>query len=125
MFIRLSFFLCFLSCLFAPIAAGEAQVFLYISGTIYYGDTRQPAAEVVVSLLNREHESLITYTTDATGTFRFNSIKPEQYIVAIQVDGYEPVNMSIDLTFTSGNAIPIYLRPLAGSKLPAPTPQGP
>jgi tetratricopeptide (TPR) repeat protein len=126
MLIRLSFLFCFLSFLFAPISPGQAQVPLYISGTVYYADTRQPANEVVVSLLNREHESLITYTTDATGNFRFNSIKPEQYIIAIQVDGYEPVNMNIDLTFTSGSAIPIYLRPLVNKALPAaPSPQGP
>jgi tetratricopeptide (TPR) repeat protein len=93
-----------------------------ITGHVYLQDPSHPAKQVTVTVQNVQHEYIISDVTSETGEFRFTGLKLAQYIVLVQVDEYEPVSLSLDLSFDAGNALAIYLKPLASKQK---TPQGP
>jgi tetratricopeptide (TPR) repeat protein len=81
-----------------------------IAGQVYFEDTTHPAAGVTVDLLNAEHTSASTTRTDDSGEFHFGGLNIAQYFVSVQLAGYEPVSISIDLNYEVDDHLTIYLK---------------
>lgn len=97
----------------------SAQRGYSITGHVYYQDNSSPAKYVTVTIQTAQHEFLRSDVTSDTGDFHFTGLQLAQYIVLVQVDGYEPFSLELDLAFEDGNALVIYLKPL-GNKQKAP-----
>jgi tetratricopeptide (TPR) repeat protein len=90
----------------------------HISGTAYYADTGQPAEHIFVDLVSAGGLLITTATTTASGTFEFQDLDPEVYELAVHIQDYEPISVSIDLSFTSsyGNELVLHKRGEAAAK---------
>jgi len=82
----------------------------HISGTVYYADTGQGAEHVFVDLQTAEGLIITTATTSATGDFSFLNLTPQVYQVSVRSQDYEPVSISVDLSFTSVNGQSVVLQ---------------
>ena len=87
-----------------------------IAGHVYYQDNSSPATHVTVTIQTAQHEFLLSDFTSETGEFRFTGLKLAQYFVLTQVDGYEPFSVELDLAFSDGNGLVIYLKPIANKQ---------
>jgi tetratricopeptide (TPR) repeat protein len=105
-------------CLIFPVPI-SAQRAVDIGGRVLFADNNQPASHVTVSVLNIEHQPLLSDFTSDTGEFRFSGLGGGQYIVSIQVSGYEPVAINVDMAFEVDNGLLIYLKPVAKTANPA------
>ena len=81
-----------------------------ISGTAYYGDTGQPAEHIFVDLLTQGGSNIGTATTTASGSFEFVNLGPEVYQLSVRSNDYEPISISIDLSFNSSSGNELILR---------------
>jgi tetratricopeptide (TPR) repeat protein len=50
--------------------------------------------------------------TTASGGFEFYDLASASYALAINQQGYQPIEVSVDLSLTSSNGVTIYLKPL-------------
>jgi tetratricopeptide (TPR) repeat protein len=104
-------------CLLAlPAFAQFSQKPATIAGNLYYVDDYHPAANVPISLYDSEHVVLETLNTMDQGQFRFGGLKRAAYELNINVDGYQPVTIDVDISFGSNKTLAIYLKPTADSK---------
>ena len=87
-----------------------------INGNVYYDDGNQPAAHVMVQLQGSEGESRQTEETTDSGWFEFRRLGGGTYALAVDVQGYERVTTSVNLSFTPEKGVVIRLRSLAGEK---------
>jgi tetratricopeptide (TPR) repeat protein len=92
-----------------------------INGNVYYEDGNQAAAHVLVQLQDSEGDSRQTEETTDSGWFEFRRLSGGTYVLAIDVQGYERVNVSVDLSFMPEKGVVIKLRPTADGKKPAST----
>lgn len=90
----------------------------HISGAAFYADTGQPAEHIFVDLISAGGSLITTATTTASGTFDFYNLDPEVYELAVHISDYDPVSVSIDLSFTSsnGNELVLHKRGEAAGK---------
>jgi Tfp pilus assembly protein PilF len=86
---------------------------LMISGNVYY-DNHQPAEHVTVELRNAEGELEAPQATTGTGGFEFRRLARGTYGISVDVNGYEPASMTVDVTYASAKGIQIFLRPIHG-----------
>jgi len=93
-----------------------------ITGYVYYQDSTRPAKFVTVTIQTEQHQYLLSDVTSETGGFHFTGLKLSQYLVVIQVDGFESVSLSLDLAFDDGNGLAIYLKPLPNKQKALPGP---
>jgi len=100
------------SCLLFP-AHISAQHAVDIGGQVLFADNNHPAKGVTVSVLNIQHQLIVSDFTSDNGEFRFSGLQKDQYIVSIQISDYEPVAINVDLTFELPNGLLIYLKPVA------------
>lgn len=108
--IRLGFaMLLFLSCLMVPLSA-NAQTPVALGGNVYYEDDYSPAKNVVISLSDVEQVQLTTQATSDDGGFRFRGLMRSTYTVSINASGYEPITLTVDLSFSSDKVVAIYLK---------------
>jgi tetratricopeptide (TPR) repeat protein len=114
----LSIFLSALSLLVS--ASARAQNRVTVSGNVYFQDQSHPAVNVLVTLSDAEQVTLATEATDGSGGFRFSALKRGTYTVGLNVSGYEPITLEVDMNFASDRGIPIYLRPNSKDKASAP-----
>lgn len=96
-----------------------------IAGNVYYVDDYHPAGNVPISLYDSEHVVLETLNTLDQGQFRFGGLKRAAYELVLNVSGYEPVSLGVDVSFASDKTITIYLKPIADSKKNPDAPGGP
>ena len=88
--------------------APESRV---LNGNVYYAVGNKPAENVTVQLQSSEGNLIAPIQTDANGWFEFRGLARVEYVIAIYVDGYEPVMFQVDLLFTSSRGNVIYLKP--------------
>lgn len=81
-----------------------------LSGTVYYAGGNQPAENIPVELYSSEGSLIAMQTTASNGWFDFRGIKRFTYVLKIHVDGFEPVNINVDLSLTSSRGNVIYLK---------------
>ena len=101
-------------------ANAGAQNRVTVSGNVYFQDQSHPAVNVLVTLSDSEQVNLATEATDGSGAFRFSALKRGTYTVSINVSGYEPLTLGVDMNFASDRGIPIYLRADSKDKTSAP-----
>jgi hypothetical protein len=86
-----------------------------LSGTLYYAGGNQPAEHVNVELHSSEGNIIAPQTTSSTGWFEFRGLPRGTYVIAIRQDGFEPINLNVDMMFNSSRGNVIYLTPRQGS----------
>ncbi|MGB7438964.1 MAG: tetratricopeptide repeat protein [Candidatus Acidiferrum sp.] len=104
-----------IACLLLPLGT-SAQKAATIAGNVYYGNDYNPAQNVAVSLYDNERVLLETQTTLDGGQFRFGGVKRSTYILNIDVPGYEPVSLDVDVSMASDKILAIYLKPSSKKK---------
>lgn len=87
-----------------------------ISGNVYYDDGNHPAAHVMVQLRGSEGDSRQTEETTDSGWFEFRRMSPGTYALAIDLQGYERVSTTVDLSFMPAKGLVIKLRSTSGQK---------
>ena len=93
---------------------------LTVNGNVYYEDN-QPAAHVLVQLQGSEGESRQTEETTDSGWFEFRRLSGGSYVLALDVQGYERVATTVDLSFMPEKGVVLRLRALPGEKKTAGT----
>jgi tetratricopeptide (TPR) repeat protein len=97
--------------LFPPVIF--AQKASTIAGNVYYGSDYHPAGNVSIALYDSNLEMLETQSTSDVGQFRFGGLKRATYTLRIDVAGYEPVSMGVDVSMASDKTLAIYLKSTA------------
>lgn len=83
---------------------------LSISGNVYYGDTQKAAENITVELRDAAGNLLAPQSTSGSGGFEFRRLPRNQYVVVIHVSGYDRVEETEDLSFTSVHGLTFYLK---------------
>jgi tetratricopeptide (TPR) repeat protein len=81
-----------------------------ISGAAYYADSGQPAEHIFVDLLTQGGSTVATATTTGSGSFEFVDLGPDVYQLSVHSNDYEPISVSIDLSFNSSSGNELILR---------------
>ena len=84
-----------------------------LSGTVYYPGNKA-ADHITVELHSTEGSMIYPATTTASGGYEFHNLSPSTYAIAINEQGYQPVELPVDLNLTSNRGIVIYLTPIEG-----------
>jgi Tfp pilus assembly protein PilF len=81
-----------------------------ITGVVVDGDTGKPAENVTVELRNGEGLVVERTSTSSTGEFIFtNVVERSAYTLAINLTGYNPLSVGIDVNFNSGRGTTLTL----------------
>lgn len=92
-----------------------------IGGHVYYADTGDPAENVLVELRDAEGLPQQQKMTTTTGEFMFIELQPTNYHLTVDIQGYEPINEVVDLSFSSDHGVVLDLKKrneFAGRKEP-------
>jgi tetratricopeptide (TPR) repeat protein len=89
---------------------------LTINGNVYYDEGDQPASHVMVQLQGSEGESRQQEETTDSGWFEFRRLGGGTYVLMVDVQGYERVATTVDLSFMPEKGVVIRLRSLSGEK---------
>jgi Flp pilus assembly protein TadD len=89
---------------------------LTINGNVYYDDANQPAAHVMVELQGSEGDSRQQEETTDSGWFEFRRLGGGTYTLMVDVQGYEHVATTVDLSFMPEKGVVLRLRSLSGEK---------
>jgi tetratricopeptide (TPR) repeat protein len=73
-----------------------------ISGRVLYGDNFKGAEGIFITLKQRGIPINQTFTT-SLGRFEFRGLSQDAFVVEAEVEGYEPANVSVDLSFLCRN----------------------
>jgi len=87
-----------------------------ISGNVYYGDGNQAAAHVMVQLQDSAGETRLQEETTDSGGFEFQRLAGGTYTLMVDVQGYQRVAASVDLSYMPEKSVVIRLRSLSGEK---------
>jgi len=82
-----------------------------ISGNVYLGDTSHPAYNVLVQLQANDGADRLDAATNESGGFVIYDLKPANYTLALDVQGYERTSVPVDLSFASSKGLQIILQP--------------
>jgi tetratricopeptide (TPR) repeat protein len=89
---------------------GDSTLRRSVGGHVYYADTGDPAENVLVELRSgqglREQQKITT----TTGEFMFIELQPTNYHLTVDVQGYEPINEIVDLSFSSDHGVVLDLK---------------
>jgi len=94
---------------------------LTINGNVYYDDANQPAAHVLVQLQGSEGESRQQEETTDSGWFEFRRLGGGTYVLLVDVQGYQRVATTVDLSFMPEKGVVLRLKSLSGEKKTAGT----
>jgi tetratricopeptide (TPR) repeat protein len=86
----------------------------HLSGTVYLENNR-PADHVTVELHSTSGSMIAPGITSASGSFEFYDLASATYTLAVNQQGYQPIEVPVDLSLTSSNGVTIYLKPLANN----------
>jgi Flp pilus assembly protein TadD len=83
-----------------------------ITGTVVDGDTGKAAENVTVELRNDEGLVVDRTATGSTGEFVFTNVERGSYTLAINLTGYNPSSVAVDVSFNSsrGNTLTLTQR---------------
>lgn len=90
-----------------------AQKAATIAGNVYYGSDYHPASNIDISLYDSSLQFLETQATSDVGQFRFGGLKRATYTLRIDIPGYEPVSLDVDISMASDKTLAIYLKSTA------------
>lgn len=107
--IRLAMSLLVVSSLVIPFRT-SAQKPATISGNVYYGGDGNPAKDVVVKLYSSEHVLLASQSTSDSGRFEFGVLRRALYEMSVDVSGFEPVHVTVDVSMASDKGLALYLK---------------
>jgi hypothetical protein len=82
-----------------------------LSGEVWYAGGRA-AGRVPVTLSNAAGGTVGTVMTDASGSFYFDGLVPEDYIITVDVPGFRPLNYTVSLDAGSVMGLRLWLTPL-------------
>jgi tetratricopeptide (TPR) repeat protein len=85
-----------------------------LGGTVYFPGNK-PAENVNVALHSSEGSFIAPAITNASGSFEFYNLAPGSYAVSVDEQGYNRIEIPIDLTLTSNRGVIIYLAPTSSS----------
>jgi hypothetical protein len=89
---------------------------LTINGNVYYDEGNQPAAHVMVQLQGSEGDSRETEETTDSGWFEFRRLGGGTYTLMVDVQGYQQVATTVDLSFMPEKGVVLRLRSLSSEK---------
>ena len=89
---------------------------LTISGIVYYGDGNQAAAHVMVQLQDTAGETRLQDETNDSGGFEFQRLGGGTYTLMVDVQGYQRVAASLNLSYMPEKSVVIRLRALSDEK---------
>jgi tetratricopeptide (TPR) repeat protein len=113
LFVFLLLFLPFRAEAFQEGPGGVKDNFM-ITGNVYQSDTSHPAINVLVHLRAVEGSDLADASTNDSGAFMLYNLRPAIYTLEVQVQGFQPSETQVDLTFASSRSLQIILAPTAG-----------
>jgi len=124
---RVTFFMLFLACLFLFPLYSPAQISnsgeVSLSGDVMTAEGNQRVDGASVNLTNSAGNPIQQEITNTAGSFRFWGLRPSTYILKVTADGYQPQEMRVDLSYSSGLGVTFYLRAIP--KEHTPTSPGP
>ena len=86
-------------------------VALAVHGQVRYGDSRTPAANIIVRLETCSGGTTGQIMTDRDGKFLFSGLASAQYLLTIHAPGYRDVQQSVDLLTATSDYVNVYLVP--------------
>jgi tetratricopeptide (TPR) repeat protein len=89
---------------------------LTINGNVYYDDGNQPAPHVLVQLQGSEGSSRQQEETTESGWFEFRRLGGGTYVLLVDVQGYERVARTVDMSFMPEKGVVLRLKSLPGGK---------
>jgi Flp pilus assembly protein TadD len=98
-----------LSSLATPTARAFQSLTLSLGGNVYYAENQAPAENITVELRDTSGSLLAPQSTSATGAFEFRGLGRGEFVIAIRVSGYQPIEEPVDLNFTSVHGLTLYL----------------
>jgi hypothetical protein len=84
-----------------------------ISGNVYIESANRPIHNASVQLCDARGSVLSEMITSDTGEFSFRGIPAGSYMLKISAEGFETLDVTLDLNFASDRGVPIYLKPVA------------
>jgi Tfp pilus assembly protein PilF len=91
--------------------AAPHPVKLEIHGQVRLGDTRRPAANILVRLDSFSGGMIGQILTDRDGKFQFTGLRSMQYVVTVRADGYQQFQQSVDLLTATTDYVNVFLIP--------------
>jgi tetratricopeptide (TPR) repeat protein len=119
---RLGFIvICGLTCallalLTAPSARALQSLTLSLSGNVYYADSQSAAENVTVELRDQSGDLFASQSTTSSGAFEFRGLGRGEFVIAIRISGYQTIEESEDLNFTSVHGLTFYLKSSSPNK---------
>jgi tetratricopeptide (TPR) repeat protein len=107
------FLLVFASVLPSVCFAQRAGETLTISGNVYIEKADRPIRNAAVQLCDQRGSVLSEMITSDTGEFSFRGIPAASYMLKISAEGFETLEVTLELNFASDRGVPIYLKPVA------------
>ncbi|HET9399447.1 MAG TPA: tetratricopeptide repeat protein [Candidatus Acidoferrales bacterium] len=92
-------------------ASAQVRRFMSVSGYVRDDVTQKPMDNLRVELHADTGELIAQAFTNTIGEFDFTGLRAGNYILIIQLKGYEPVRDAVDLTATSHGGLFYSLRP--------------
>ena len=107
--------LCGLTCallysLATPTASAFQSLALSLEGNVYYADNQAPGRKHYRRTSRHKRNLLAPQSTSATGAFEFRGLGRGEFVISIRVSGYQTIEETEDLNFTSVHGLTFYLK---------------
>ena len=105
-------FLCFAGLFFAPLPVHSQfdNRTVTVSGDIMSAEGNHRIEGALVSVTDSGGNQIEQEYTNSAGIFRFVGLRRAQYILKVSVQGYQPTELHVDLSFSSDRGITLYLK---------------
>src|ERR1700739_4998611 len=102
-------------CLFALVPTVIAGQFAHkagfsLTGTLFTEGSSQRVENATVVLCDDQGNRLEETRSNSGGEFFFRGIRPENYVLRVRADGFEPVDLHVDLNMNSERGVAINLK---------------
>jgi tetratricopeptide (TPR) repeat protein len=93
----------------APARAAQSLE-LSVGGNVYYAERQTPAENVAVELRDTSGNLFASQSTTSSGAFEFRGLGRGEFVISIRISGYESIEETEDLNFTSVHGLTFYLK---------------
>ncbi len=83
-----------------------------LTGSVYSDGDNQHIAQARVMLCDDGANPIEEMSTNDSGDFSFQGLRPGRYILRVQANGYQAAEVHVDLSFTSERGLTVTLQPL-------------
>lgn len=92
-----------------------------LAGTVYSQSENQHVSRAVVRLCDDGGSVIGEVNSSDSGEFAFGGLRPSRYVLKVQAEGFDPVELSVDLSLGSQRGVSVLLKPvpLSPQQLPA------